>query len=249
MVLDAEDAFWQIPLHPAERRFYCTLLRMPNGGTRYLAFNRTAQGSRGAPLSWAVMFGLICRCALNTLLVPDVGGRVAGTGAAPQRMQVYVDDPILIVRGTRQFRDKQFAMIMLAWAVLGINSAIRKGQVGAEIDWIGCSLAIRSDAVVATILAARLDDVRQLVEQAKGKYTIPIRELRTLVGKVQSLALLLYVWRPFVPMFYAALYSSGGGAPPQCAWTKQVAIPLAWVKAFLDGQSGNLHRTFSLDSH
>ena len=25
MVLDAEDAFWQVPLHPSERRFYCAL--------------------------------------------------------------------------------------------------------------------------------------------------------------------------------------------------------------------------------
>ena len=46
MVRDAEDAFWQIPLHASEHRFYCALLRMPDGRTRYLAYNRTAQGSR-----------------------------------------------------------------------------------------------------------------------------------------------------------------------------------------------------------
>ena len=33
-VLDAEDAFWQIPFHASERRYYCALLRMadPHAG-------------------------------------------------------------------------------------------------------------------------------------------------------------------------------------------------------------------------
>ena len=32
-VLDAEDAFWQVPLHPTERRFYCAVLRRSDGST------------------------------------------------------------------------------------------------------------------------------------------------------------------------------------------------------------------------
>ena len=27
MVLDAENAYWQVPLHPSEQPFYCCLLR------------------------------------------------------------------------------------------------------------------------------------------------------------------------------------------------------------------------------
>ena len=38
MVADAKEAFWQVPLHLAERRFYCALHRKPDGGCRYLAF-------------------------------------------------------------------------------------------------------------------------------------------------------------------------------------------------------------------
>ena len=43
-VLDAEDAFWQVPLHPAERRYYCAVLDRPDGSWSYMAYNRTAQG-------------------------------------------------------------------------------------------------------------------------------------------------------------------------------------------------------------
>ena len=44
-VLDADDAFWQIPLAQSERRFYCAVLNRPNGRKSYLAYKRTAQGS------------------------------------------------------------------------------------------------------------------------------------------------------------------------------------------------------------
>ena len=148
---------------------------------------------------------------------------------------MYVDDPILIVRGTKNF--------------LGISLSLRKGQVGANVDWIGYSLAIRADMVVATILMSRLEDVRQLIDRALGSNMVPIKELRTLVGKVQSLASLLYIWRPFVHMFYASMHSSPSGAAPNCVWTKQIILPLTWVKAFLDQQTGNLERKFSLESH
>ena len=34
LVVDAEDAYWQIPLYPSERRYYCAILRMPDGRVR-----------------------------------------------------------------------------------------------------------------------------------------------------------------------------------------------------------------------
>ena len=56
-VIDATDAFWELGLHPSERRYFVGKI----GGNFYV-YLRTAQGSRGAPLSWATVFGLICRC-------------------------------------------------------------------------------------------------------------------------------------------------------------------------------------------
>ena len=56
-VIDATEAFWELGLDPRERRFFVGKL-----GSKYLIYLRTAQGSRGAPLSWAAAFGLICRC-------------------------------------------------------------------------------------------------------------------------------------------------------------------------------------------
>lgn len=42
-VLDFSDAFWQMPLHPSERRFFCA--RVPiNGVMKYVVYLRTVQG-------------------------------------------------------------------------------------------------------------------------------------------------------------------------------------------------------------
>ena len=43
-------------------------------------------------------------------------------------MQVYVDDPALIVRGTPQQRSQQVTLMLLAWRLLGIDLAVEKGQ-------------------------------------------------------------------------------------------------------------------------
>ena len=48
-VLDAEDAFWQIPLHPSERGSFCAQLHRPDGTQHWLSFERTAQGGMGSP--------------------------------------------------------------------------------------------------------------------------------------------------------------------------------------------------------
>ena len=61
IVLDASVAYWNEPLRRSERRFYCGKLGHGRH-ERYLCYTRTAQGSRGGPLAWAVIFALICRC-------------------------------------------------------------------------------------------------------------------------------------------------------------------------------------------
>ena len=49
-------------------------------------------------------------------------------------------------------------------------------------------------------------------------------------------------------MLWSALFcDQSAGAPANCVWTKQIAIPLRWIQAFLAGLEGMLTRTFDLD--
>ena len=64
MVLDFKEAFWQLPLSPEERRFFCAMLTM-DGIRKYLVYLRTVQGSRGAPLTWARTAALLLRLTVS----------------------------------------------------------------------------------------------------------------------------------------------------------------------------------------
>ena len=61
-VLDFSDAFWLIPLHREERRFFTTRVR-----GKFYAFSHTAQGGRGAPLTWSRFGALLSRLVQGVL--------------------------------------------------------------------------------------------------------------------------------------------------------------------------------------
>ena len=94
-----------------------------------------------------------------------------------------------------------------------------------------------------------MDELRQLADDLAGKNVVGLKELRSFVGKCQAIASLLYTWRPFVHMFYAALHSVISGAPDGCCWGKQIAVPLSWVRAFMRQSPGELERRFTLDAY
>ena len=219
LVADANEAFWQVPLHPPERRFYCALLRKPDGSCRYFAFTRTVQASRGGPLSWAQTFALIDRCLFGVLrcnITPN-----------SHRMQVYLDDPIIAFLGTPEVCRHQAALAILTWTVLGIKLAVEKGQYSSEVQWIGAVFTGREGGVAATILASRLSELRDLALDIRSRNYVSVKVLRSFTGKAQSMASLLYIWRPFVHMFYAAIKTCDvGSAPEGYRWVKQIAQPL-----------------------
>ena len=155
-VLDFVDAFWQVPLSRSERRFFCGRLR-----GRYLCYHRTPQGSRLGPFSWAVLSSLATRLGQSLFVRP--GCSRAGKRRFSLRLQTYVDDPIAVLRGTEGVCMEQAAILMLAWAAVGIDLAVKKGQYGTTIDWIGATFTVLPNAVEATIHQHRLDELAGLL--------------------------------------------------------------------------------------
>ena len=114
----------------------------------------------------------------------------------------------------------------------------------------GATFVITHDGVEATILESRVADLRDLIGSVLSRNVVSVKELRSLTGKAQSMASLLYVWRPFVHMLYGAITADTyGNAPPGTRWVKQVSQPLQWLMAFLDGVVGSLVRRFPLTSY
>ena len=95
----------------------------------------------------------------------------------------------------------------------------------------------------------RLAELTTLTSHILSKNVVTIRELRSYVGKCQSMASLLFTWRPFLSMLWAALYCEDtGGAPSNCIWTKQILEPLTWISEFLTQEHGCVYRIFECDT-
>ena len=83
MVLDYTDAFYKLPLHPEERKFYTAHF---NG--MFLNWNRIAQGSKNGPQLFGRLSAMIARLTQGVFDPPRL------------RLHVYIDDPIVILKGT-----------------------------------------------------------------------------------------------------------------------------------------------------
>ena len=239
-VIDATDAFWELGLRPEERRFFVGKVRGD-----FLVYLRTAQGSRGAPLSWAAVFGLVCRCVQAV--------SYAGHGSFNISMHTYVDDPWAVVKGTIVSRSRSIALMILCWRIIGIRLAFGKARRGPQLDWIGANLSVFSlRSVRATIMSDRLTEVRYLTEYYLSLDVMGVKDLRSYTGKVQSMASLLHTWRPFVAMLWAALYAApviATRAPINCIWVSQVREPMSWLSVFLSEVTGNIVRDFHVDAY
>ena len=108
LVLDATEAFWKVPLRHCEHQYDCGKIKR-RGRASFICYTRTAQGSRGAPLAWSVLFSPICRCVLSTTREIRANDMVA-----PTTMQVFVDDPFLAHRGTERQCNRLTAVVIVA---------------------------------------------------------------------------------------------------------------------------------------
>ena len=241
LIADVEDAFWQLSNRPDERKFFVAWI----GGFYYI-FLRAAQGSRNAGLTWATIMGLLGRFA-NSLFIQPAFRRARSLEEC--RLQIYVDDPWAVARGTAARRQIIFAKLTALWLVVGLPIAFHKASRGQDVKWIGVQFTLQKGQIVCTIPADKLLELKSLTLAYTKKNIISKKDLRSFAGKMQSVASLLFALRPFVATLWAALYSPDGGAL-NCIWTSQISHSLWWFLAFFEMTgAGPISRVFSLCAH
>jgi hypothetical protein len=62
---------------------------------------------------------------------------------------------------------------------------------------------------------SKVFEIVHLITQAL-RNMISVKSLRTLIGKVMSIATIIYVWRPIVQELYGALHEKQTNAPQGC---------------------------------
>jgi hypothetical protein len=234
MVLDFTDAFWQIRLHPEERKFFCCRIKH-KGKQKYIVFLSTAQGSRGAPLTWARFAALVMRLTQSLFDRNSL------------RLQCFVDDPIAAIKGSELRRKVVIAVITLVWEALGCQLAYAKGQRGNAADWIGGELDINIDEGILTaqVKKAIVVDITMMLEEFNTVNLIPLKKLESFIGKVNHAAGLLVTIRPFLQSLWAALYGPEGKVSGT-VWVKQISHSLSWLRAVFHHDTPGLVRRFHL---
>ena len=232
-VLDFTDAFHQVPCHPQEQRFFTTRF-----AGHYYLFKRSAQGSRGAPNGWARVAALVMRLTLG-LLLPEEG-----------RAQCYVDDPIFVLRGIVAHRNKLMVLIMLVWKALGFKLAFAKGQRGRRITWIVGEFCIGAHGVSVSIKPGLIEEVSQMAQEMISGNLVATKLLRTFTGKVNTIASLIYVLRPFISQLWGALSDKvESNAPVGTIWVNQIRLALNWILLFTKDNIGSIRREFDLAAY
>lgn len=237
LITDIVDAFWLVPLRADERRYFCAMLQ-----GRYFAFLRTAQGSRGAPLTFAAVVALAGRLVQSLLAGPCLHRRAHQEA----RMQIYVDDPLTIMRGTEDRTKRLAAISILGWTILGFPLAFHKAVWAPALTWVGVKLQLTVDQVRVVVPESKVQELLTLIGDSLSSNVTSKKSLRTLIGKAMAVASVLYTWRPFLHELYAALHCKESHAPSGCVWTKQIRHSLEWIRCFLSEEKGQIERVFTV---
>ena len=165
LTTDVSDAFFLVPLHVKERKFFVIRFR-----DVYYVFVTTAQGSRGAPLSWTAIASLVGRVAQSVFLLEN--------GQQEGRLQIYVDDPLLAVRGSKSCRRLLAARFVAVLTLLGFRLAFDKAQFGQCVTWIGVQIHIKGLSVEATVPPEKVRAILEIVESMQQCNVITVKDLR-----------------------------------------------------------------------
>ena len=201
-------------------------------------------GGHANPLVYARVASFAARTLQGLLFhAPEHSGFGQG------RLQVYVDDPALVIRGSLDQQTRAIDMAVLWLMLLGIPLSWDKGSFctgTAGHTWIGVDFRVVSAGV------ARLSLPKSFVEQflpLVQKFCDPKRRTATwkeadeLCGKAGRLAQVVPEARPFCAGFYAALagakHAKRAGAreaPPSKVATRRFATSARWVLKLLLGE-------------
>ena len=233
LVLDFTDWFFNIPLHPDERKHFA----MSYKGT-YIAYLTQAQGSRNAPLICGRVAALVAR--LTQAMFDDT----------QYRLQIYVDDPLICTYGTTEQR--QMWMTITA---TGIRLAYKKAARGTDLIWIGAQLTAkhqgkRDACILVQAKPEIVSEVIAMTEEHRKHNLIARKALLTYIGKLNHIAGIVEQLRPFLTDLYGVVHcTEHTRAPTNCYWSRQWQHVTCWMTAFLAHEGAQLRRIYRVQAY
>ena len=163
-IADVTDAFWLVPLNHSERKYFVAKLQ-----GKFYVFLSTAQGSRGAPLTFAVLMSLISRFVQSVLAGP------CRSGQGPEGiLQVYVDDPLALLLGTEKRTNRLACMVMVSWLLMGLPLAFHKAVLSNLVTWIGVDLGVKANSIWVEVPQTKVAELITIVSEILKKNVLPV---------------------------------------------------------------------------
>ena len=267
-VIDFSNAFMTLPLAAAEQPYNTSvaphLVRRsrpalyadePETGT-FLVWRVLGFGGHSNPLTYSRVASFAARSAQAMLM-----DKPEESPVAQGRLQLYVDDPALTLRGSVVQQHLAIDVVLLWWMCLGIPLAWSKGAYmdgRTPHEWIG--VKFWSSAAASATMSITGSFLESLLEVA-AKFTSPsprtasLRDAHQLCGKAGRLAQVVPAAKPFVGQLFAALAASLRStaqglreAPPKKVAKKRFRTAASWVVALLRNQPFRLEHSIFLTS-
>ena len=223
---DVKDAFFNVPVWPADRRVQCYKIREGD----YAVSDSLVFGAGPSPLIWGYVAAWLARVAQGLFDFREL------------LLQLYVDDPLWAVRGTPAERRRRTVVLLLFWQAFGVPFSWVKSQIGEVVQWIGARLLAvnrgpRGRGIEVTVPADKGAALQEEIGRLSGGTVVPRRPLRQFAGRASFVAGLIPHLRPFLSGVWAALRAPFRPGADLVA-ARQLAHSFAWIRAFLDGTAG-----------
>ena len=212
--IDISDAFHQVPLHEAERRFTAAEFQ-----GEYFVFVVLVFGSRSAPTVWGRFAAWLGRST------------AAITRGDLLRVHTYVDDPLYILAGPPRLRRRELQVALL-WALsAGFPLAWNKAESGTLVRWIGLVLSVCTHFFTISPAPDKAESMAKEIALISKCAMISSRRLRKLCGSLSSVAHAIPVFRPFIDPLWAELRhtQAARGGHPGVIHTRRIQAALARI--------------------
>jgi hypothetical protein len=189
---DFTDAFTHFPVAPQELQ---QCISPAGDGKHVFVFVALFFGHKTAPL-------LMCRLA--ALLSRILQGMF---WQAELQLGTYIDDPLFLLLGSRNRRNRNLSLALLTLGALGMQIAWAKGARGSHLVWIGVDFRLRwSEGRLSLGVPEKLRaEILEKLDKWKTAGMVPLAELRSFAGKLTWAAGIYKKARWAVSLVYGAI--------------------------------------------
>ena len=161
----------------------------------------------GEALVWvALLFGFKSAPLLMARLSAALGRLLASLVKSWECfVQIYVDDILLMVSGSRPRREAILSMVLYTLQAFGMMLSLGKGERGSRVTWIGTVIEISEDTMQFSIPEKMVTEVLKEIKTWPSKGMVSLKSVRTITGKLSWIAGILPRLRWVPSTFYGVM--------------------------------------------